>query len=113
MSEYSFNTSQIKEMSPKLRAGDRVLLSGTVYTSRDAAHKRIMALLDSGEKLPYELDGAVPLPRECSIWDSALWSARADARKKSVKPYAGTNRCIFALSEALERLPQNALPPAR
>ena len=59
MAEYLFNTSEIKEMAPKLRAGDRVLLSGTVYTSRDAAHKRIMALLDSGEKLPYELDGAV------------------------------------------------------
>ena len=59
MAEYAFNTSQIKEMAPQLRAGDRVLLSGTVYTSRDAAHKRIMALLDSGEKLPYELDGAV------------------------------------------------------
>lgn len=59
MAEYAFNTSQIKEMAPQLRAGDRVLLSGTVYTSRDAAHKRIMALLDSGEKLPYELDGTV------------------------------------------------------
>lgn len=59
MAAYSFNTSQIKEMAPKLRAGDRVLLSGRVYTSRDAAHKRIMALLDAGEKLPYELDGAV------------------------------------------------------
>lgn len=59
MAEYSFDTAQIKEFAPKLRAGDRVMLSGTVYTSRDAAHKRIMALLDSGEKLPYELDGAV------------------------------------------------------
>lgn len=59
MAEYSFNTSQIKEMAPRLRAGDRVLLSGRVYTSRDAAHKRIMALLDSGEELPYALDGAV------------------------------------------------------
>lgn len=59
MAAYSFNTSQIKEMAPKLRAGDRVLLSGRVYTSRDAAHKRIMALLDAGERLPYELDGAV------------------------------------------------------
>ena len=59
MAEYSFDTAQIKEFAPKLRAGDRVLLSGTVYTSRDAAHKRIMALLDGGEKLPYELDGAV------------------------------------------------------
>ncbi len=59
MAEYSFDTAQIKEFAPKLRAGDRVMLSGTVYTSRDAAHKRIMALLDGGEKLPYELDGAV------------------------------------------------------
>ena len=59
MAEYAFNTSEIKRMAPTLRAGDRVLLSGTVYTSRDAAHKRIMALLDSGEPLPYELDGAV------------------------------------------------------
>lgn len=59
MAAYSFNTSEIKEMAPRLRAGDRVLLSGRVYTSRDAAHKRIMALLDSGEELPYELEGAV------------------------------------------------------
>ncbi|MBQ1413814.1 MAG: fumarate hydratase C-terminal domain-containing protein [Clostridia bacterium] len=59
MAEYSINTSDIKQWSPRLRAGDRVLLSGTVYTSRDAAHKRIMALLDSGSPLPYDLDGAV------------------------------------------------------
>lgn len=59
MAEYAFNTSEIKDWSPKLRAGDRVLLSGVVYTSRDAAHKRIMALLDKGEALPYDLDGAV------------------------------------------------------
>lgn len=59
MAEYSFNTSEIKNWSPKLRAGDRVLLSGVVYTSRDAAHKRIMELLDKGEALPYDLDGAV------------------------------------------------------
>lgn len=59
MAEYSFHTADIKEWAPKLRAGDRVRLSGTVYTSRDAAHKRIMALLDDGEPLPYDLDGAV------------------------------------------------------
>ncbi|MDE7362154.1 MAG: Fe-S-containing hydro-lyase [Oscillospiraceae bacterium] len=52
------NTSELKEKAKTLRAGDKVLLSGTVYTSRDAAHKRIKALLDSGETLPYALDGA-------------------------------------------------------
>lgn len=53
------NTSELKEKARNLKAGDKVLLSGTVYTSRDAAHKRIKALLDSGEPLPYELSGAV------------------------------------------------------
>lgn len=52
------NTTELKEKAKTLRAGDKVLLSGTVYTSRDAAHKRIKALLDRGGGLPYELDGA-------------------------------------------------------
>ncbi len=57
--EYRINVSEIKSVSEKLRAGDRVLLSGTVYTSRDAAHKRIKETIDNGGSLPYELDGAV------------------------------------------------------
>lgn len=52
------NTSELKEKAKTLKAGDKVLLSGTVYTSRDAAHKRIKALLDKGGALPYELSGA-------------------------------------------------------
>ncbi len=42
----------------ELRAGDAVLLSGTIYTARDYAHKRIFGLLDRGEPLPFELKGA-------------------------------------------------------
>lgn len=41
----------------QLRAGDTVEISGTIYTGRDAAHKRLVALLDAGEKLPVDLDG--------------------------------------------------------
>ncbi len=52
------NTNELKEKAKELRAGDKVLLSGTVYTSRDAAHKRIKACIDSGKPLPYDLDGA-------------------------------------------------------
>ncbi len=52
------NTSELKDKARTLRAGEKVLLSGTVYTSRDAAHKRIMAAADAGEELPYSLDGA-------------------------------------------------------
>lgn len=40
-----------------LRAGDEVLLSGVVYTARDAAHQRLVAALDAGEALPLELEG--------------------------------------------------------
>lgn len=58
MAEHRLNTAEIKAASKKLKAGDRVLLSGTVYTSRDAAHKRIKELIDKGGKLPYDLDGA-------------------------------------------------------
>lgn len=58
MAEYTLNTNKLKEKATMLKAGDRVLLSGTVYTSRDAAHKRIFAALKNGEKLPYDLNGA-------------------------------------------------------
>jgi fumarate hydratase subunit beta len=42
-----------------LRAGDRVLLSGIIYTARDAAHKRLIDLMDAGKPLPFELQGSV------------------------------------------------------
>jgi fumarate hydratase subunit beta len=42
-----------------LRAGDRVLLSGVIYTARDAAHARMAALLDAGRPLPFDPRGAV------------------------------------------------------
>lgn len=51
--------SELRQQAPTLRAGDRILLSGTVYTSRDAAHKRIAGLLDEGKDLPYSLRDAV------------------------------------------------------
>jgi fumarate hydratase subunit beta len=41
----------------KLKAGDRVLLSGTIYTARDAAHNRMIEMLEKGEKLPFNVDG--------------------------------------------------------
>jgi fumarate hydratase subunit beta len=41
-----------------LEKGDKVLLSGSVYTARDAAHKRLVECLDSGKELPFELKDA-------------------------------------------------------
>ena len=42
-----------------LRSGDSVLLSGAVHTARDAAHQRLAVLMDEGEPLPFDLEGAV------------------------------------------------------
>jgi fumarate hydratase subunit beta len=43
----------------KLKIGDRVLLSGTIYTGRDAAHKRLTDLLKEGKDLPFDIRGQV------------------------------------------------------
>lgn len=43
----------------RLRIGDRVLLSGVIYTGRDAAHKRLFELLQAGKPLPVDLRGQV------------------------------------------------------
>ena len=59
MSEYYLNTENINEWVENLVAGDRVLLSGTVYTARDAAHKRIKELLSSDEALPFEMKNSL------------------------------------------------------
>ncbi|NLA52785.1 MAG: Fe-S-containing hydro-lyase [Clostridiales bacterium] len=42
-----------------LRAGDAVTLSGSILTGRDAAHKRLIDLIDQGKELPVDLDGQV------------------------------------------------------
>ena len=42
----------------KLRAGDKLTVSGTIYTARDAAHKRLTELIASGEELPLDIRGA-------------------------------------------------------
>lgn len=56
--QHIINVGDLKKRASELNAGDRVLLSGTVYTARDAAHKRIVELLDKGEKLPFNINGA-------------------------------------------------------
>ena len=43
----------------ELRAGDRVSLSGSIITGRDAAHKRMADLIEAGEKLPFSIEGEI------------------------------------------------------
>ena len=54
-----FNLPLTEKDILSLRAGDSVSLSGVILTARDCAHKRIISIIDGGEKLPFELKGAV------------------------------------------------------
>ncbi len=59
MAEYRLTTPLDDAAVRRLRAGDRVLLSGRLYTARDQAHKRLVDLIRAGEPLPLDLSGQV------------------------------------------------------
>ncbi|GKX30327.1 hydro-lyase, Fe-S type, tartrate/fumarate subfamily, beta region [Vallitalea longa] len=53
------STPLTEEKVKELKAGDKVLLSGVLYTSRDAAHKRMVGELNKGGKLPFDVENNV------------------------------------------------------
>ena len=53
------NTNELRTAIPSLKCGDRILLSGTVYTARDAAHKKMFALLENKQPLPFQVDNSI------------------------------------------------------
>jgi len=55
MDTINLSTPLTKENVLALKAGDQVLLSGTLYTARDAAHKRLCTLINEGKELPVNL----------------------------------------------------------
>lgn len=59
MKEYKLSVEELKGCCQRLCAGDKILLSGKVYTARDAAHKRIFEALEQGSPLPFEIKGSV------------------------------------------------------
>ncbi|HOQ05148.1 MAG TPA: Fe-S-containing hydro-lyase [Anaerohalosphaeraceae bacterium] len=58
-SEIRIQTPLKDEQISRLRAGDWVRLNGVVYAARDQAHRRLCALLEAGQPLPFDLKGAV------------------------------------------------------
>ena len=53
--EKHITTPLTAEKTKELRAGDNVLISGIIYTGRDAAHKRLVELINEGKELPVDL----------------------------------------------------------
>ncbi len=58
MKSFRLNTDNLREHISEISFGDEIFLSGTVYTARDAAHKKITELIHKGEKLPFNINGA-------------------------------------------------------
>jgi fumarate hydratase subunit beta len=59
MSEHKLNTPLSDNDIKSLKAGDKVLLSGVVFTARDAAHKRLVDLINSKKPLPFDIKGQI------------------------------------------------------
>jgi fumarate hydratase subunit beta len=59
MARVSLTTPLSEEQVRQIKAGDEVFLSGTIYTARDAAHKRMVEDLAAGKGLPFDPSGAV------------------------------------------------------
>ncbi len=55
----TLSTPLTDDMVSSLEIGDKVFLNGIIYTARDAAHKRLVELLDAGQDLPFEMQGQV------------------------------------------------------
>ena len=52
------NSNDIETIK-SLKTGDEILLTGKIYTARDAAHKRLVEMINNNEKLPFELNGSI------------------------------------------------------
>lgn len=114
--EIRLNTNNISEEAKNLHAGQRVLLSGVVYTSRDAAHKRIAELIEKGESLPYDLKGAsiyyagpTPTPEGLAIGScgpttsSRMDKFAPDFLDRGLKCMIGKGKRSDAVIEAIKR----------
>jgi fumarate hydratase subunit beta len=55
----SIETPLTDEVVEKLKMGDRVLINGYIYSARDAAHKRLVQLLEKGQELPFDISGQI------------------------------------------------------
>ncbi|MBF4695610.1 Fe-S-containing hydro-lyase [Fusibacter ferrireducens] len=59
MSKIRLTTPLTNDVVNRLKSGDQVLISGTVYTGRDAAHLRLVKAIEEGESLPFEVEGQI------------------------------------------------------
>lgn len=89
MAEFFLNVDELKSNIPKLNTGDKVYLSGTVYTARDAAHSRLCSMIAEDRALPFTLKGAV-------IYYAGPTPAKPDGQIGSFGPTTSSRMDVFA-----------------
>jgi fumarate hydratase subunit beta len=112
----TITTPLTDEVIESLHAGDRLLITGTIYTGRDAAHKRLIELVDEGESLPIDITGQIiyfvgptpPKPGEVIGSAGPTTSGRMDAYSPKLldlglKAMIGKGLRNEAVKEALKR----------
>ncbi len=89
MNEYKLHTGNINEWVEKLEAGDKVLLSGTVYTARDAAHKKLVSLFNENIELPFPICDSV-------VYYAGPTPAKDNLAVGSIGPTTSSRMDVFA-----------------
>jgi fumarate hydratase subunit beta len=90
--EYDLHTPLSRTDAEKLKIGDTVYLTGTLFTARDKAHIRMAEYFSSGKQLPFHLEGAAifhgaPIVRECGDgWEIVAVGPTTSARMNSMEP---------------------------
>ncbi len=59
MDKIIINTPITKDVAKSLKVGDMIYITGTIYTSRDAGHKRMVEMIENNESMPINFDGQI------------------------------------------------------
>ena len=86
---HRIHTDSVRTDLQNLHAGDAVLLSGTIYTARDAAHKKLTTLIAEHRKLPFALQNAV-------IYYAGPTPTKNDGQIGSIGPTTSSRMDAFA-----------------
>ena len=89
-----------KELAKTLHAGDQVLLTGTIYTSRDAGHKRMCEALARGEQIPFD-------PTDATIYYVGPTPAKPGARNRFRRPYNQRSYGCLRSNHDVRRCPRH------
>ena len=83
------NTPLTKEIVDTLKSGDRLLISGIIYTGRDAAHKRLVEMINKGETLPFEIkDATIYYVGPCPAKPGKVIGSAGPTTSYRMDPYA-------------------------